>query len=194
MISANEVNSILRQYLSTSDGQALLKNNGINVSFYDEAKLLQIAEEIKDKIINTFLSITNHASLIDAQDYFGSSYVKIGKVRHLKAADRVSISFSSHALYRPSLWAGSSEKYPTAGYTGSGVKDIFALITNGTSKSGNVYGYWSYYDAGEKQYVGNEGWTRAWLPRIGKPFIQKIINKYESLYPGIEIDCPPEWQ
>lgn len=194
MISANEVNLILRQYLSTSDGQALLKTNGINVSFYDEVKLLQIAEEIKDEIINTFLSITNHASLVDAQDYFGSSYVKIGKVRHLKASDRVSISFSSHALYRPSLWAMTSKEHSSAGYTGSGVKDIFALITNGTSKSGNVYGYWTYYDSGTQGYTGDTNWTRAWLPRIGKPFIQKIINKYESLYPGIKINCPTEWQ
>ena len=187
MISANEVNLILRQYLNTSDGQALLKTNGINAPFYNETKLLQIAEEIKEEIINTFLSITNHASLVDAQDYFGSSYVKVGKVRHLKAADKVSISFSSHALYRPSLIGRNGKP------TGKGINDIFALITNGTGKQAKVYGYWTYYSEG-MGYGAEETWTRAWLPRIGKPFIQNIISKYESLYPGIEIDCPPEWQ
>lgn len=188
MISANEISLILKQYLNTSDGQALLKANGVNTSLYDEVKLLQIAEEIKEEIINTFLSITNHASLVDAQDYFGSSYVKVGKVRHLKASDKVSISFSSHALYRPSLIGRNGKP------TGEGINDIFALITNGTGKQAKVYGYWTYYDDVSEGYTGDEGWTRAWLPRIGKPFIQKIISKYESLYPGIEIDCPPEWQ
>ena len=49
MISANEISLILKQYLNTSDGQALLKANGVNSLLYDEAKLLQIAEEIKKR-------------------------------------------------------------------------------------------------------------------------------------------------
>lgn len=194
MISANEINTLLEDYLKSSDGRDFLKKQGVSISFYNEEQLRQIAEHLKNDIINEFLRITNHASEVNAKEYFMGTNVKVGKVRHNKDGDKVVINFSDFSLYRPSLWASSSEKYPTAGYTGSGVKDIFALITNGTSKSGNVYGYWSYYDTGEKQYVGNEGWTRAWLPRRGKPFIEAIIKHYEAAYPGLKITYPPNWR
>ncbi len=194
MISANEINALLKDYLKSTDGQGFLKKQGISISFYDETQLIHIANNIKNDIINEFLRITNHASEVDAKEYFMGTNVNVGKVRHNKDGDKVVIKFSDFSLYRPSLWARPSEKYPTAGYTGGGVKDIFALITNGTSATGNVYGYWSYYDTDAKQYVGNEGWTRAWLPRRGKPFIEAIIKHYEAANPGLKITYPPNWR
>ena len=105
MISANEINALLEDYLKSSDGQDFLKRQGISINFYDESQLIHIANNIKNDIINEFLRITNHASLVDAQDYFGGTYVKVGKVRHTKNGDKVNINFSDHALYRPSLVA-----------------------------------------------------------------------------------------
>jgi len=194
MISANEINTLLEDYLKSSDGRDYLKKQGVSISFYNEEQLRQIAEHLKNDIINEFLRITNHASLIDAQDYFSSARVKVGKVSHTKNGDKVNINFSDHSLYRPSLWAMTSKKHSSAGYTGSGVKDIFALITNGTSKSGDVYGYWTYYDNGTQGYTGDTNWTRAWLPRRGKPFIEAIIKHYEAANPGLKITYPPSWR
>lgn len=187
MISANEINSILEDYLKSNDGQSFLKKQGISVNFYDETQLKHIAENIKNDIINKFLEITNHASVIDAEDYFGSAYVKVGKVRQTKDGYKVNINFSEHALYRPSLIGRNGKS------TGSGVDDIFALITNGTSKQGKVYGYWTYYSKG-MGYGAQENWTRAWLPRHPKPFIEAIIKKYEAVNPGLKITYPPSWR
>lgn len=188
MISANEINALLEDYLKSSDGQDFLKKQGISISFYDESQLIHIANNIKNDIINEFLRITNHASLVDAQDYFGGAHVKVGKVRHTKNGDKVNINFSDHALYRPSLVARNGKP------TGEGINDIFALITNGTSKQARVYGYWTYYDDGSKGYTGDEGWTRAWLPRQPKPFIEAIIKHYEAVNPGLKIEYPPSWR
>ena len=44
MISANEINALLEDYLKSSDGQDFLKKQGISISFYDEEQLRQIAE------------------------------------------------------------------------------------------------------------------------------------------------------
>ena len=188
MISANEINALLEDYLKSKDGQDFLKKQGISISFYNEEQLRQIAEHLKNDIINEFLRITNHASLVDAQDYFGGAYVKVGKVSHTKNGDKVNINFSDHALYRPSLVGRNGKP------TGSGVNDIFALITNGTSKQARVYGYWTYYDDVSEGYTGDEGWTRAWLPRRGKPFIEAIIKHYEAANPGLKITYPPNWR
>lgn len=187
MISANEINALLEDYLKSSDGQDFLKKQGVSINFYDEEQLRQIAEHLKNDIINEFLRITNHASLIDAQDYFGGAHVKVGKVSHTKNGDKVNINFSDHALYRPSLVGRNGKP------TGEGINDIFALITNGTNKQSRVYGYWTYYSEG-MGYGAEETWTRAWLPRRGKPFIEAIIRHYEAANPGLKITYPPNWR
>lgn len=187
MISANEINALLEDYFKSSDGQNFLKKQEISISFYNEEQLRQIAEHLKNDIINEFLRITNHASLVDAQDYFGSAHVKVGKVSHTKNGDKVNINFSDHALYRPSLGGRNGKS------TGGGVNDIFALITNGTSKQARVYGYWTYYSEG-MGYSAEETWTRAWLPRRGKPFIEAIIKHCEAANPGLKITYPPNWR
>ena len=122
MISANEINALLENYLKSNDGKDFLNKQGISISFYDEEQLRQIAEHLKNDIINEFLRITNHASLIDAQDYFGGAHVKVGKVSHTKNGDKVNINFSDHSLYRPSLVGRNGKP------TGEGINDIFALI------------------------------------------------------------------
>jgi len=188
MISANEINALLKDYLKSSDGQDFLKKQGISINFYDEEQLRQIAEHLKNDIINEFLRITSHASLVDAQDYFNDTKVKIGKLQHLKSGDKVNISFSSKALFRPSLMNRNGQP------TGSGINDIFALITNGTTKKTNLYGYWTYYDDWAKSFTLETNWTRAWLPRQAKPFIEQIIKQYEAAYPGLKITYPPEWR
>ncbi len=187
MISANDINAILENYLKSKDGQDFLKKQGISISFHNEEQLRQIAEHLKNDIINEFLRITNHASLVDAQDYFGSAYVKVGKVSHTKSGDKVNINFSDHALYRPSLVGRNGKP------TGSGVDDIFALITNGTNKQARVYGNWTYYSEG-LGYGAETTWTRAWLPRRAKPFIEAIIKHYEAANPGLKITYPPSWR
>ena len=187
MISANEINALLKDYLKSSDGQDFLKKQGVSISFYNEEQLRQIAEHLKNDIINEFLRITHHASLIDAQDYFGGAHVKVGKVSHTKNGDKVNINFSDHSLYRPSLVGRNGKP------TGGGVNDIFALITNGTNKQARVYGYWTYYSEG-MGYGAEETWTRAWLPRRGKPFIEAIIKHYEAANPGLKITYPPNWR
>jgi len=187
MVSANEINVILENYLKSQDGQTFLKEQGLSVYFYNDNQLIHIAENIKNDIINEFLKITNHASLIDAQDYFKGSYVKVGKVRQLQDGYKVNIIFSDHALYRPSLIGRGGKS------TGNGVDDIFALITNGTDRQGKVFGYWTYYSEG-MGYGGEELWTRAWLPRRPKPFIEAIIKHYEAVNPGLTISYPPSWR
>ena len=50
MISANEINALLEDYLKSSDGQDFLKKQGISISFYDESQLIHIANNIKNDI------------------------------------------------------------------------------------------------------------------------------------------------
>ena len=87
----------------------------------------------------------------------------------------------------------SPEKDAAGKPTGEGINDIFALITNGTGKQARVYGYWTYYSEG-MGYGAEETWTRAWLPRRGKPFIEAIIKHYEAVNPGLKIEYPPNWR
>ena len=178
-----QLNKIARSIDNTNNRMKVI----IGVNESQTRQLIHIANNIKNDIINEFLRITNHASLVDAQDYFGGTYVKIGKVSHTKNGDKVNINFSDHSLYRPSLVARNGKP------TGEGINDIFALITNGTSKQARVYGYWTYYSEG-MGYGAEENWTRAWLPRQPKPFIEAIIKHYEAAYPGLKISYPLNWR
>ena len=182
MISANEINTNLEGYLKSANGQDFLKKQGVSINYYDETQLKYIAENLKNDMINKFLKITNHASVVDAQDYFGSSCVRVRKVRHKKGGDQVEMNFSDHALYRLSLadYNGKS--------TGRDSADIFAFITNGTGKQGNVYGYWTY-DSKGMGYGAEETWTRH-----PKPFIESIIKHYKAVNPGLTITHPTSWR
>ena len=46
MISANEINALLEDYLKSSDGQDFLKKQGISISYYDESLMIHIANYI----------------------------------------------------------------------------------------------------------------------------------------------------
>lgn len=185
MYSVNDINKLLQDYLGSKKGQTFLKENGVSANLYTDADLVQIAHDIKSNIINTFLGMTKHASLVDARDYFNSSHVKVSKAKAFKNGNRVNIIFSDYSLFRPSLVRRN-------GQSSSGIHDIFALITNGTSYKGNVYGYWTY--SKNKSYGAKDRWTKGSLPRAPKPFISNIIKQYETQYPGLEISYPLEWK
>ena len=52
MISANEINTLLEDYLKSPDGKDFLKKQGVSINFYDAEQLRQIAEHLKNDIIN----------------------------------------------------------------------------------------------------------------------------------------------
>lgn len=190
MISANEINALLEDYLNSASGKSFLKKQGVSVKIYDEVTLLKIAEDLKNEIINEFLRITKHASELSAKNYFSGVYVDISKKHNTKQAI---INFIDTSLYRPSLYAPPSNKHPNGGFTGEGIRDIFALISNGTTyNTSRPAGYWTYNDQGS--YGTNGAFAHALNPRKGKPFITNIIKKFETANPGLKITYPSEWR
>lgn len=190
MYSADDINELLKQYISSPAGKKHLKEKGVQVFAHNKKSAMRIAQMLKDDINNTFLSkITDDDP--DALDYFSPKWVSVTPI-NINNQWTIKITYSKHALYRPSLWARKSKKYSKEGFTGSGVKDVFALFTNGYSTSKRVFGYWSHFSQGQG-YMGDSSWTASKTHRQPDSFIAQIVKDYESRYPEIKINFPRSW-
>jgi hypothetical protein len=122
----------------------------------------------------------------------------------IKRADNtwsINLSISEMHLFRPSM------HHREGGYTGSGIDDIIALITNGYTTSVGFYGYWVDWSY-EMGYVNKPGTRRVnkgsdvgeksvLIPikrhRDPEPFIDRVVHKFNIKYPSVLVKFPVEW-
>lgn len=200
MLTLEDVNSILRDYIRSPDGRAALAAEGESVCSYTDAEIRQIANRLYNDIIVEYLSLVKHK-----HKFFDRSTVVVNPVKtDSKGNVGVSISFREKGLRRRSLHTTKSakgafevtgEKYLSEGskdyFTGPGVYDIIGLFVNGYTLKGRApAGMWwdNQDDTGE-----TEDYVRAKRHRAGVDFITPIIRRYEAMYEGLNITYPKEW-
>lgn len=176
MLTLQDVNEIIAEYVGSSAGQAHLKTSG---AFYTQDEMRQIALRLRSDIVSGFLSLLKSGS---------SNMSDMGHVSvEVVGENRVEIRFPPGALRRTSLLRRDKN-----GYTGEGVQDIFALFTQEWATRANVYGYWHGGDSSRaKDSKRGVIKSRGYYP--GNPWISHIVAGYEMAYPGLMIIYPEEW-
>lgn len=189
-LTENDIMELLKDYIKTPSGKSVLKEAGMSTTGYSESEMKSIAAELRDSIINAYLSIVR-----DPGKYFDVSAVKINSPRDQKDGTwKIVMSFTDKALFRHSLYSdwGTSKKGTSTGFTGAGVTDIFSLFTNGYSARKSVYGTWwdNQTNDGDR---GNLGLIRSRRYRSANDFISRAVNSFRLKYPDIKISYPSEW-
>jgi len=199
MITENELKELVAQYLKTEDGGKDVEDAGYSFTTYTKEDIYQIAVELRDTLVNAFLSVVR-----EPDAHFDMSGINIGTPTQNKDGQWViRVLFSDASLYRPSL----DRVYGGRVYfTGVGVKDIFALFTQGYSTK-PVYGFWWSTNGGkgkpswwsystpDKSDNGTEKsyWIRSKAKREANGFINRSIAEFEKKYPLVHVEYPKEW-
>lgn len=193
MISQNELQGIVEEFLQSSDGKAYLVDNAVNLSGYTEEEMKHMAEELRDRIVDAYLGI-----VADPAAYFDISGIRINSPRQGETRWKLNITFSAKSLHRYSLstnWndKGVHQKFDKWGdegnYTGKGVYDIFGLLTQGYSTK-PVYGFWA--DQGGEESSAH-GLIRSLPFRAANDFISRTIIQFKNDYPTIGVRYPALW-
>lgn len=187
--NADTINKMLYKYIASANGQARLASLGINTG---REQMLSIAKDLKNDIIAAYLRIVSdpqYAKMaFDAADSVKISVGVAGKSGDNKYIVR--IQFTNKALARPSLF----RDYAFTEQTGTGVYDIFGLLTHGVHYDYYRFGIWAHLDSGgEYTDDGSPGFIRSVKDRAANTFINDVINKYQAKYPYIEFRWPAEW-
>jgi hypothetical protein len=82
------------------------------------------------------------------------------------------------------------------GYTGNGLRDIFAAFTSGWHAANYAYGSWQ--DAYQTGFMSgrrshNRTYIRSRKDYEGSSFIRDTVESFEAKYPGLSITIPAEW-
>ena len=186
MIDENEIMALIKNFVQTKEGQDWLKEQNINVAPFDKDEMIQLANQLKNDIINAFLSIVQ-----DPEKEFKANLVRVYPPKVNKNNQwHLTISFGQKALFRPSLYNWDSENQQDT-FTGSGVYDIFGLFTQGyVSKP--VYGDW-VKDNGHGDWDEVAHNIRSKTARAANSFITDTINAFKKEHPLIEVEYPKEW-
>jgi len=181
-LSDSDINSIIKNYVNSLDGQSSLEKNGLTLSGYSELEMTALAEELLNDIINAYFGI-----LKETKKYFNVDAVKIGNARKLKNGWKLIISFPDKILSRKSLNRVDGKGFINE----AGVYDIFGLFTQGYTARKPVYGYWWDNEAndGERE----TGLVKSLTHRAANPFIINAVNEFRNRHPGIEVTLPSGW-
>lgn len=195
MISQNDLKGMVEEFLQTSDGKAYLTDNAANLSGYSEEDMKRLAEELRDRIVSAYLGV-----VADPDAYFDVSGIKINPPRKTETKWELTVTFSAKSLYRYSLstsWnsRGVHLKFNKHGdegnYTGTGVYDIFGLLTQGYKSTKSVYGYWTGQN-GEERNIPPYA-IRSLPIRAANDFISQTIIQFKNDYPTIGVRYPALW-
>lgn len=214
MYTQADVDAMIQKWINSPAGKARLKELGVGI--YTPEEMVQIGEKLKADLIGAFLHIQTS----------GLGFFDTGAVQVSSDGERkVRISFSPAALKRKSLmyvpklgesWDSRKTYYSykngkrsekklsksNTGYTGPGIKDVFALFTQGWHAHGYVYGSWEdAYQTGMHSWNENThfstrkygGTIRSRKDYPGNPFVANVVNQYINAYPGLEIKYPSAW-
>lgn len=186
---------MLESYISSPEGKKDLKESGINITGYSEKEMKIIATELRDSIINAYLGVVK-----DPKKYFDVKATKVNSPREQKDGTwKISVTFSSKALRRRSLYSDAPKKNSGAAlvktstgsgwFTGAGVEDIIGLFTTGYTAKDSVYGSWwnNQYDDGDGHFI------RSKRHRDPNDFVSKTIENFKTKYVGIDVSYPALW-
>ena len=214
MYSKATIDAMIKQWIESPSGIQRMK--AIGVGIYTPEEMLEIGEKLKTDLIMAFL----HAQT-SGLGFFDTEAVNVA----LEGDSQVKITFSPNALKRKSLmyvprrgesWDSRKTYYSyksgkrrekklsksNIGYTGNGIRDVFALFTQGWHAHGYVYGSWEdAYQTGIHSWNEHTHFTsrkygvtiRSRKDYPGNPFVSQVIGTYIAKYPGLKINYPPEW-
>lgn len=158
---------------------------------YTLAEIKIMADELRTCIVNAYLGIVQ-----DPEKYFDISTTEIEdpKVGYSSNKEGIvgnvelKITFDGDGLYRESLYNpdGSEGAY----YTGTGVYDIFGLLTRGYATK-SVVGFWVNPQTGA---IHGDDKILNRRSRVPDAFIRNAVDDFEKKYPGVQITLPPEWE
>ena len=172
MISEAYIIQKLRQFVASKEGQKVIKESYPNY----KDRMAELAKKLRNDIVNAY----NQATSSNARR-MGVSHIRVGvsKVDKLTKGWVVDVVFPGDVLRRDSLTGAGGVP------TGSGVYDIFGLITQGYPKIGSVFGVWG----------GRNGGLPISNKRVRSPnsFISDAIDSFEAQHPGIEVSYPQLW-
>jgi hypothetical protein len=196
MLTQADVDAIIKDWMNSSAGKQYLHDIGAGI--YTEKEMQEIASKLRSELIFAFFSVQKTGGAV-----FDGSATAINVV----GENHLSIVFKPQALRRKSLlspdnqqstYAGGRKKLTKSniGYTGNGLRDIFAAFTSGWHASNYVYGSWEdAYQTGIM--VGNRSHDRTFIRSRkdfeGSSFIRDTVAMFEAQYPGLKITIPAEW-
>lgn len=196
MLTKADVDAIIKEWMSSSAGKQYLHDIGAGI--YTEQEMRDIAAKLRSELIFAFFS---------AQKTGGAVFDGSATAINVVGDNHLSIVFKPQALQRKSLlspnnkqstYAGGRKKLTKSnvGYTGNGLRDIFAAFTSGWHASNYVYGSWEdAYQTGTM--VGNRSHDRTFIRSRkdfeGSSFIRDTVAMFEAQYPGLKITIPAEW-
>lgn len=185
MYTAADINAMIKSWTESPAGKARLRQEGVGI--YTESEMQLIATKLRNDIVNAFFALQSTPLTSANAGVFDMRRVAVTNT----GKNSLQISFNPASLKRNSLM-----RYPGPGYTGSGIKDIFALFTQGWHARAYVYGNW--YAADQSGWRGDHNRrddrtirSRRYYP--GNPFITHVVNAYIAEYPGLKITYPAEW-
>lgn len=172
MISEAYIVQKLQQFAASKEGQKIIKES------YPDYKnqMTELAKKLRNDIVDAYNQATSQYAR-----KMGVSRIRVGisKVDKLTQGWVVDIVFPGDMLRRDSLTGAGGVP------TGSGVYDIFGLITHGYPKIGSVFGVWE----------GRNGGLPISNKRVRSPnsFISDTIDSFEAQHPGVEVSYPRLW-
>ena len=147
MLTQADVDAIIQAWTRSPAGREYLKKEGVGI--YTEQEMRAIAGELRAAIASAFVSEQTSVGNASSMGTFnlGATAIKQSGENHIE------ILYKREALRRKSLlspnntqstYAGGRKKLTKSniGYTGNGLRDIFAAFTSGWHASNYVYGSW----------------------------------------------------
>lgn len=207
----------VKSYVDSDVGQQDMVARGFRM--YTREELQQIGQSFLTDIEAAYRSVLTHSastkndgsSVLSTSVFRTMPEIKVS-ISNKNGTASVIIYFPDDLLFRPSLekyewgYVNSMTEYKvgrrykkmiesrrvrkgTGEYTGSGIKDIFALITHGYPRiRHSVSGLWDNNPRGPDRI------TYALPQRTGTPFVPDVVEKYKTLYPNVDIIYPAEWE
>lgn len=164
MFEHDDIDELLAEILASDDFAESVKDE--NFVGYDEEEIKQLAQELKQSIIEAYLNIVSQGAAFDVSTVSVNNYNTKGDEASIK------ITFNGSGLWRPSLFP---KKYP------DGVYDIFGLIANGYHAERRVFGEWRGRRISSQTF------------RAPNDFLQKVASDFELTHDGIQVILPDEW-
>ena len=203
MLTQAHVDAIIKEWMNSSAGKQYLHDIGAGI--YTEQEMRDIAAKLRSELIFAFFSVQKTGGAV-----FDGSATAINVV----GENHLSIVFKPQALQRKSLLSPNNKQTTyhsrnakgklvtrkltksNIGYTGNGLRDIFAAFTSGWHAHSYVYGLWEdAYQTGVLS--GNRSHSRTFIRSRkdfeGSSFIRDTVAMFEAQYPGLKITIPAEW-
>lgn len=201
---ASAFQDIVKAFSKTKECQEVIQEQG-GYPTRDRKTLMEIGERFLADVEAGFKASMTSDNMMYAQ---ADASISVG-ISKKTGTQTINIRFPDAYLFRPSFekveprretnvhdyrdpkgkWQRTyyytTYQHPLGEYTGSGINDIFALITSGYSGlKARPYGLW-----------GGPGIVTAapYPQRQGTPFVPAVVAKYEAMYPDVKIEYPPEW-